>query len=46
MFLVGIYGMVMGVDDAANILVDWDSGSRLNLIPNVDRWRKLTHLDS
>ena len=41
----GTHGTVLGVDDMAKILVAWDNGSSLNLIPNVDRWRKLTHLD-
>lgn len=39
---IGTHGTVLGVDDMANILVEWDNGSSLNLIPNVDRWRKLT----
>ena len=42
---IGTRGTVLGVDGMGNILVDWDSGGSLNLIPNVDRWRKLTHLD-
>lgn len=41
----GMHGTVLGVDDMANILVEWDNGSSLNLIPNVDRWRKLTHIE-
>jgi hypothetical protein len=30
---------VRGVDDAGNILCEWDTGSTLSLIPGVDRFR-------
>lgn len=30
---------VRGVDDAGNILCEWDCGSTLSLIPGVDRLR-------
>jgi hypothetical protein len=30
---------IRGVDDAGNILCEWDCGSTLSLIPDVDRFR-------
>lgn len=33
---VGTKGTVMGVDDTGSILVDWDNGSRLNIIYKED----------
>lgn len=35
----GDKGTVMGVDDAGQIMMQWDSGSRLSLIPGVDSFR-------
>lgn len=35
----GDEGTVMGVDDAGQIMMQWDSGSRLSLIPGVDQFR-------
>ena len=32
-------GVVMGVDDAGQILVRWETGSSLSLIPGVDSFR-------
>ena len=32
-------GEVMGVDDAGQILVRWETGSSLSLIPGVDSFR-------
>lgn len=32
----GDKGTVRGVDDAGQIMVDWDCGSTLSLIPGVD----------
>ena len=32
-------GEVMGVDDAGQILVRWETGSSLSLIPDVDSFR-------
>ena len=35
----GTRGEVMGVDDAWQILVRWETGSSLSLIPGVDSFR-------
>ena len=35
----GDQGTVLGVDDAGQIMMLWDSGSRLSLIPGVDSFR-------
>ena len=35
----GTMGEVMGVDDAGQILVRWETGSSLSLIPGVDLFR-------
>ena len=32
-------GVVMGVDDAGQLLVRWETGSSLSLIPGVDSFR-------
>ena len=32
-------GEVMGIDDAGQILVRWETGSSLSLIPSVDSFR-------
>lgn len=37
----GTQGTVRGVDDIGDILVAWDTGGSLNLIPSVDRFSKL-----
>ena len=37
----GERGTVWGVDDAGNILIDWDCGSSLSAIPGVDKIRKI-----
>ena len=36
---MGTRGEVMGVDDAGQILVRWETGSSLSLIPDVDSFR-------
>ena len=33
---VGTFGTVRAVDDTASLLVDWDNGSRLNVVYGVD----------
>lgn len=38
---VGTEGTVCGVDDMGHLLMKWDSGSSLSLIPGVDEWIKL-----
>lgn len=35
----GDIGTVQGVDDIGNILMLWDSGGSLSLIPGVDRFK-------
>ena len=35
----GAMGEVMGVDDAGQLLVRWETGSSLSLIPDVDSFR-------
>ena len=37
----GTLGEVQGVDDAGQILVHWQTGSSLNLLPGVDIFRIL-----
>ena len=38
----GTRGNVQGVDGAGQILMKWDNGRTLSLIPGVDCFRKLT----
>ena len=33
---IGTQGIVWGVDDMGSILVDWDTGSSLSVVPGVD----------
>lgn len=35
----GTLGTVWGVDDAGSILVHWQNGSSLSLIPKIDNFR-------
>lgn len=37
----GTKGTVVGVDDVGSILMNWDNGSGLNVIPGVDVIKKL-----
>lgn len=41
----GTKGTVLGVDDIGSILVRWDSGSSLNLIPEIDTFHKVEEYD-
>lgn len=38
----GTRGSVQGVDDSGGILMRWDNGRTLSIIPEEDRFRKLT----
>ena len=38
----GTKGTVIAVDDIGNILVNWDNGSGLNLVPETDRFRVIS----
>lgn len=38
---IGTKGTVLCVDDTGSLIVDWDNGSRLNVIYGVDRVRKI-----
>ena len=35
----GTMGEILGVDDAGQIIVRWETGSSLSLIPSVDSFR-------
>lgn len=37
--LSGTFGTVLGVDDIGMILVQWDNGSTLSLIPEEDKFK-------
>ena len=39
----GTVGEIRGVDDAGSVLVRWDNGSSLSLIPAVDKFYLLKH---
>ena len=34
----GMMGTIVGEDDAGHLLVDWDNGSRLSLLPGIDEY--------
>ena len=38
----GMRGTVQGVDDAGQILMKWDTGRSLSIIPGEDSFRRLT----
>lgn len=38
----GMRGVVQSVDGAGHIMMEWDNGRSLSLIPGVDNFRKLT----
>ncbi len=38
----GTRGTVLGVDDAGSIMMQWDNGRSLSLIPGEDAFRQLT----
>ena len=37
----GTIGKVIGVDDTASLLVEWQTGSSLNVLYGIDRVKKL-----
>lgn len=39
----GTLGTVVGVDDMGTILVNWDNGSTLSLVPDVDIFLKILY---
>ncbi len=39
---IGAKGTVRGVDDTGSIMVDWDNGSRLNVVYGEDEVRKIS----
>lgn len=37
----GTTGTVVGIDDTGSLLVDWDTGSNLNVLYGIDSVRKI-----
>lgn len=40
----GDEGVVVLIDDMGTVFVDWDNGSKLGMVPNVDRYQILDSL--
>ena len=38
----GTRGTIIAVDDVGDLIVAWDNGSRLNLVPGVDAFRVIS----
>ena len=38
----GTLGQVVRIDDIGNIIVNWENGSSLSLIPEIDKYRILS----
>lgn len=38
----GTEGVVSSVDDTGTVFVEWENGSRLGLLPGVDRWEVIS----
>lgn len=38
----GDQGVISLIDDAGTVFVNWDNGSRLGLIPGVDKWKHIS----
>lgn len=41
----GTLGTVSFIDDAGTIHVRWDNGSYLGLLPDVDKWKLVSHTE-
>jgi len=37
----GDRGTVSYVDDTGTVHIDWDSGSKLGLLPGIDQWKEV-----
>lgn len=42
---IGTRGTVVGIDGMGSIMVNWDNGSRLNVVYGEDECRKITEID-
>lgn len=38
---IGTLGTVIGIDDIGSIMVQWDNGSRLHILENIDKCQKI-----